>query len=496
MTTKKAIIKFDSSWARVEGVDNETLARIKTALTYTDTQLEYTNKYGSKYAYKDPVVCLLKGTNKFYTGLMARVVWVLKNCGYDYETVRELECVYPTQALLLPEWFYGHQVDMLKAALELKRGVCQAATGSGKSITMAWLAKHFPTQNIVVTVPEKSLLKQMKKTLEETLEEEIGEVYGEKKIFKRVTVGIINSLSKLATITPSLFKDIEVLICDECHRVGSNFYIDLCLACNNADYKIGFSATAWRRKGDDKVMEGLLGPRLIEIKEQDLVNKGILATPIYITVPYKSPRKTYPGITSSGTYNTKNGKPDRLVVYNSAIVYNTERNNYIVKVANNYIKACTDLGCLILVESIEHGQILSNLFNLIGESVPFISGTTSLKERRQTVERIQNGELKLVIASSVFNEGQDIPRLGCGIIAGGGSSDIKIVQQVGRFIRLYPNKTHGVIIDIADDEEFYLQHNFYTRKNKISSVYPKSLIVLSKEDSIREAANGFIKLQN
>jgi len=361
---------------------------------------------------------------------------------------------------------------------------------------MAWLAKHFPTENIVVTVPEKSLLKQMKKTLEETLEEEVGEVYGEKKVFKRVTVGIINSLSKLATEKPSLFKDIDVLICDECHRVGSNFYIDLCLACNNADYKIGFSATAWRRKGDDKVMEGLLGPRLIEVKEQDLVDKGILAKPIYVTVPFKSPRKSYPGVTSSGTYNTKNGKPDRLVVYNSAIVYNTERNNFIVKLAHNYIKAGGDLGCLVLVESIDHGQILSNLFSLKGETVPFISGSTPLKERRQTVELIQSGELKLVIASSVFNEGQDIPRLGCGIIAGGGSSDIKIVQQVGRFIRLYPNKTHGIIIDIADDEEFYLQHNFYTRKNKITSVYPKSLIALSKEDSIREAANGFIKLQS
>ena len=131
MTEKpKATITFDSSWARVEGVDSETLKRIKTALTYTDTQVEYTNKYGSRYSYKDPIVCLLKGNN-FYTGLMARVVWVLNNCGYEYETVREIEPVHPTLALFLPEWFYPHQVDMLKTALEFKRGVAQAATGSG-----------------------------------------------------------------------------------------------------------------------------------------------------------------------------------------------------------------------------------------------------------------------------------------------------------------------------------------------------------------------------
>lgn len=489
-------LKFNASYCTIEGLDRSsaTYQRLKTNLTYVDSKLDYQNKMSNYGKYTDPNVCLLDNKNRFYTGLLARVVWILDNCGEQYQLIKLIDNVKPSTTVELPEWLYEHQQTMITKCLEIKRGVIEAPTGSGKSVTMAWLIQHFPTEQIIITVPEKSLLKQLKDTLQQTFPlEDIGEVSGNKKEFKRVTVGIINSLSKIAQDNPDKFKTTDILICDEAHRVGANFYRQLCEACINTDYRIGFSATAWREGGDDKVLEGLLGPIMFKINEQDLIQKNILTRPVYIEVPFSSPSKKYSKYNNyTKTYNTKNNKPDRNEVYNACVIKNPARNNLIINLVIEYLKSSNPLPCLILIQNVEHGEILKELFNLRGlGDIPFVYGKTSVKERRQLVNELKSGQLKVAIASSVFNEGQDIPNLGLGIIAGGGGSESRIIQQVGRFIRKYGGKDKGIVIDIADDEEFYLKYNYQTRKQKIINTYPKALVRLTPDKLMEQASNGF-----
>jgi len=488
-------LEFDAAFCTIKDIDktSKTYDRLKTNLTYVDSKIDYNNKMSTYGTYKDPNVCLLDYKNKFYTGLLARVAWVLDNCGEEYKLIKLVDNVQPSLSITLPEWLYDHQKKIISKCLEVKRGIVQAPTGSGKSITMAWLIKHFPTEEIIITVPEKNLLKQLKNTLENIFDnEEIGEVSGNKKEFRRVTVGIINSLSKIAKDNPHRFKQTEVLICDEAHRVGANFYRDLCEACINTDYRIGFSATAWREGGDDKVMEGLLGPIMFKINEKDLIEQGILTRPVYIEVPFNSPNKTYSKYNNyTKVYNTKNGKPDRNEVYNHCVIKNPARNNLIINTVIAYLKSNNPLPCLVLIQNVEHGEVLQSLFKLRGLNVPFVYGKSSLKERRALVEELKSGKLRVAIASSVFNEGQDIPNLGLGIIAGGGGSESRIIQQIGRFIRKYPNKTKGVVIDIADSEQYYLKYNYQTRQQKIINTYPKSLIRLTADKLLEHANEGF-----
>jgi superfamily II DNA or RNA helicase len=491
-------LEFDANYCQIKGLspqNSEVKNRIITNLTYEDSSISYSNKMSNFY--RDPNICLLdKTTSKFYTGLLARVAWILDNCKEKYQVIKLIPTVQASLNVDYPSWLYPHQIEIIKRCLEVKRGVVESPTGSGKSLSIAWLLKHFPTSKILITVPEKSLLKQLKSTIAQTLEiddSEIGEVTASKKVFKRVTIGIINSLAKLAKESSNIFKDTEVLICDEAHRVGANFYRDLCLVCPNTDYRLGFSATAWRGAGDDKVMEGLLGPLTYKIKEQDLIDKGLLTRPVYIEVRYKSPLYTYSKYNSvRGNYNTKNGKPDRAEVYSKCIVRNPSRNNLIINMAEAYLNSGSQFPGLILVQNIEHGEILQDLFKLkLGLELPFVYGKSSLETRRSLVTGLLDGSVKLAIASSVFNEGQNIPNLGLGIIAGGGSSESRIIQQIGRFIRKYDSKDKGVIIDINDDEAYYLQYNFYTRKSKVVSTYPKAHVVLDDKKVIELSKSAF-----
>lgn len=361
-----------------------------------------------------------------------------------------------------------------------------------KSKAMSWIIQQFPKEEIIITVPEKNLLYQLHGTLEEILGEEVGIVYGNKKQFCRVTVGIINSLSTLAQHDPDRFKNVQVLLCDEAHRVGANFYKHLCLACINSDYRLGFTAKALRKTGDMLVMEGLLGPILLSIKEQELVDKKILANPIYIELPFNSGELTYRGYNHiRRSYNTPNGKPHRAEVVKANIVLNTRRNEIIIGIVMEYLKNNPKLPLLVLIHNIEHGEILQELLHLKGIDIPFVHGKCKIKERRGLISDLIEGNVKAAIASSIFNEGQDIPNLGVGILAGGGASEAKFIQQWGRLLRRHPGKTNGVLIDFHDNEPYYLETNFYQRYQVALNTYPKSIRKLNEKEVLIAASKHF-----
>lgn len=482
-------INYDSAYAEIINLPTELKPKLRSQLTYIDSQIEYKNKYTRRYI--NPEICLLNN-NKFYTGLLPRVDWLLRNNNYEVTYTKNINEVtpYPTE---LPQWLYDHQVEMIDAAIDYRRGILQSPTGSGKSIVMAYFIKHYPTANILITVPNRGLLKQTINTLQNVLEEEVGVVGDGKQQWGRVTVGIINTLSNLAAEDPLFFKQFDIYIADEVHRVGSNWYVPLCEAMTNNSYRIGLSATAWREKGDDKVLEGLIGPVILTIKEDYLIRENVLIQPYYYYIENKCPKYKYPGYNyKTGMYDLPNGVPNRNDVVNNCITNNKTRNNLIVDIVVDYLNSNPKLPILVLVEMIEHGELLTKLFKAKGLTVPFVYGKTSKKERESFIKDLKECKLKAGIASKILNEGVDIPSLGVGIIAGGGSNESKFIQQVGRFVRKHEDKSKAIIIDIHDDEEFYLNKNSSKRLKYFSRKYsttPKKVTV----DSLKELIDAHFK---
>lgn len=495
---KPVQIDFNAAWAKMYNVPDSIREKIKTQLTYIDASIEYNNKR-SRYTkvLEDPSRCLLID-DTFYTGLLTRVDWVLRNAKIERKYNKTIESITPIK-LELPDWLYAHQVEMIERALVCKRGIIQSPTGSGKTIAMAQLIRHFPVQTTLITVPNKDLLRQTSKVIEDIIGEKVGQIGDGKKTIKRVTVGIINSLSKISKSNPEVLRGFDVLICDEVHRVGANFYRDLCEVLLNTDYRIGFSATAWRERGDNKVLEGLIGPIALTIKEERLTRNNILVSPIYTQIPFDSPKLTYSHYQPLyNTYNTSNGKPERAEVYHSCIVHCDARNKMIVDLIDTYLKSDPELPALVLVELIEHGDILKEMFEEVGIELDFVHGKTKKAERIKLIEDLRDRKIKVAVASRIFNEGQDIPCLGLGIIAGGGSSTSRLIQQVGRFVRSYTSDTlvkkKAVIIDFNDTEEMYLSYNSRRRKRAVAERYKNCEVRLSYEqlkDHLREGLDSF-----
>jgi superfamily II DNA or RNA helicase len=76
-----------------------------------------------------------------------------------------------------------------------------------------------------------------------------------------------------------------------------------------------------------------------------------------------------------------------------------------------------------------------------------------------------------VIASSIYDEGVDIPKLRELFLACGGKSAIKIIQRVGRLLRPHPDKNYAIIHDFVDNDGKWLMRQSTERHKMLSNEF-------------------------
>ena len=137
------------------------------------------------------------------------------------------------------------------------------------------------------------------------------------------------------------------------------------------------------------------------------------------------------------------------------------RNNVILKFVNK-----TQKNTLILVDFIEHGIMLEQLLKdkTTDKQIYFIRGEVEIEEREKIKKIMEEFSNVVVVAiSKIFSTGINIKNLHYIVFAGGGKSKIKILQSIGRGLRLHKDKDKLIIVDIADNLMYGNQH-FLKRK--------------------------------
>ena len=214
----------------------------------------------------------------------------------------------------------------------------------------------------------------------------------------------------------------------------------------DAYFKFGFSGTAMTKdKIRNLTLIGLTGRVLSEVKAMDLVDEGILANPEIKFISYSSK-----DIVDAYTYGE---------VYEEGIVYNDSRNKQIL----DLVKKHNGQPMLILIQRIKHGDIVKNM--LIAESIDceFMSGKEDKDLRESVLARFKAGELKTLIGSTIYDLGVDLPTLSVLILAGGGKSDVAILQRIGRSLRKSEGKDTTMIYDFSDVSHSFLKKHTKSR---------------------------------
>lgn len=199
-----------------------------------------------------------------------------------------------------------------------------------------------------------------------------------------------------------------------CHHLPSATMNEVARKAKNAYYRIGVSATPWRDGGDDLLIEAVLSKRKTEntINASKLIELEYLVPCTIYFVPMKQviPGKTYHSI------------------YKKAIVENKERNEAVVKIAHKMYET-KNTTTLILIQQVKHGEKLQEmLFELIPEesftvkvehpktgkeqlvrvrNIEFLSGQDDAIRRRAVIQAAKEKKVKILIGSTIADEGLD-----------------------------------------------------------------------------------------
>lgn len=246
--------------------------------------------------------------------------------------------------------------------------------------------------------------------------------------------------------------DHNVLV-SNCHHISSDTVQLISNNCVNAFYRVAVSATPYRDDGTDILIEAASGKVQYRYTCTRAINDGYLAKPIIYIVNYKQKRlpkmitKTkIDKITGAAKEETK--KLTYKDAYDEVITNNRERNMLIEDlIRKQYAQGKT---VLCLVRYIEHGHNLLNLLKDLGKDVRYVNGELDSKLLMQTLDDLDKKKVRVVIGTSVFNEGVDVKHLDCVINATAGDSSVNAMQIVGRALRKVPGKEQVEIFDIAD----------------------------------------------
>lgn len=406
---------------------------------------------------------------KFRTGLLPIVLNFCKEKHEEYIIVDNRLFPEFNTPIKWEGTLRDYQIEAVDQFFKTKRGILSAATGSGKSlmITNIVARANLPSVILCGTI---DLAKQMKSHFEkETPSEKVGFVGDGTCDIRHITISTwqsaaksINKAGKVyfydnrvkekfnASDAPRIKKmlaDAQFIIIDESHCARANM-VQSILKYSNAPYILGTSATPTRDEGDDLLIRAELGDIFYNIDASYLIKKGWLVRP-HIDYYY---------VHNDPLQEDFSEQPNKEfhAIYRNYIVENEERNNIICTKAREMISEGRKV--LILVDYLDtHGKILEKMLKDI--SAEFLHARHSSKKRDSLITAFQEGKIDCMIATSLADEGLDLPILSGEILAGGKRGKTKVKQRIGRSLRPYDGKSDARIIDFLDDGKFVLNHS-------------------------------------
>lgn len=464
MSAKITILGSD---AKIEG--NFPRNVVTDVTSYHQQGYQFTQKY--KLGTWDGRIRLYKPySGTFPAGLVEDVVKALKdhNVKVIVDDTRHCPPIAPINKKIELhgvsfDYPYDYQLDCMEQMILKKRGIIYAATNSGKTLIYCLVTACLRLPTLII-VPGKDLLYQTQKKFISYLnsdEKTVG-IIGD-NIWSPgawITVATVSTLySRLdKSYCKSFLDKIQLLFSDECHMEGSDSYYTVARSCN-AFFKFGGSGTPLlRTDGANLKLMAATGPIIYEIRNKELIKRGISNKVeiqfLKITEPY-IPKKT--------PYKD---------VYREGIVENLYRNRLLCCKAAQLIEQGKSV--VLLVREIKHGHLLDERLWTFKQKqfIPhqFINGKESSEVREKAIQDFIKRDLKALIATSILDQGIDIPNIDVLILAGGLKSSIKTLQRIGRGLRKGGTSDTLIVIDTADFQHHYLlEHSLqraYDYKNE------------------------------
>lgn len=356
----------------------------------------------------------------------------------------------------------GAQIEAL-CALENARaegavkGLVQAATGVGKTYLAAFDSRRY--KRVLFVAHREEILKQAAVSFRNVRHsDEYGFFDGKMKCTdKPVIFASVATLGSRQYLNERYFSPdyFQYIVVDEFHHAVTDQYRQI-VDYFKPEFLLGLTATPERMDGRS-IYEICDYNVPYEISLKEAINKGML-------VPFH-----YYGIFDDTDYSSLHvvrGRYDEKEL-NRTYIGNAHRHELIYKYYCKYgSRRALGFCC-----SREHAEEMAREFSLRGIPAAAVYSGEQGKyalERSSSIQKLNEGTLRVVFSVDMFNEGVDIASLDMVMFLRPTESPVVFLQQLGRGLRTFRGKRYLTVLDFIGNYEkagrvrFYLTGQFAT----------------------------------
>lgn len=373
-----------------------------------------------------------------------------KECVYPYFLSKDIEKIDGIT-------YYTYQEESIASMLEKGRGIIKIPTGGGKGIIMAGYIKTILNEDsnlkILCMVPNISLVNQLNTEFVKcglNTTRWTGDL--EPDLDASVLICNNQILTSDKNRTEQIVKNFNVCLIDECHKIKKGTKINDIILSLNTNNIYGLTGTIPKSEIDEMNMIGKIGSVIyskasVEIREE---SKSIAPVEVkIIKLSHKSRPKRY---------KPKQGEkfePTGQYLNEIDFIYNSPwRNKFICDIANKL-----NGNSLILVDRLQHGEVLNEMLKSTKKRPKWINGEMDLEEREKIQEEMEiHNDIACVAMASIFSTGISIKNLKYVIFVCIGKSFTKVLQSIGRALRLHKDKDKSIIFDLSDNTKYSQDH--------------------------------------
>ena len=401
-----------------------------------------------------------------YVNLLEEILPVLINDGYDvvvddrrqyrtsfdFKEIKEdsfSHVVWPKNHPLAgqPIVLREHQVEVINNFLANPQCIQEVATGAGKTMITAALSYLVESYGrSIVIVPNKSLVTQTEEDYI-NLGLDVGVYFGGRKEYNKThTICTWQSLNNMfkktrdgeaAVPIGEFLEDVVCVMVDESHTAKADALMGM-LGGPFADVPIrwGLTGTVPKEKFEYYSLTCAIGPVIGQVTAAELQKKGILAN-CHVNVQQLQDTVAHNNYQAELKYLLSD--PARLDYLAGMIEDISETGN-----------------TLVLVDRVAAGK---ELVSRLGDKAVFVSGATKVQDRKDHYDDVATADRKIIVATyGVAAVGINIPRIFNMALIEPGKSFVRVIQSIGRGVRIAEDKDFVQIWDITSSCKFAKRH--------------------------------------
>ncbi len=361
----------------------------------------------------------------------------------------------PRAPIPMPTSIQREALDALKTARRdgKTRGLVVLATGLGKTYLSAFDFKAMRGERALFIAHREEILDQAKDTWQSVFPDKVIGTYQGTKRERDVDIvfASVQTLARASHLSRFTAQHFDYIVIDEFHHAAAATYRKI-LAHFAPRFLLGLTATPERTDG--KSLLELCGENLIY--RRNLVHgisQGLLVPFRYFAVkdsvdfepiPWRNGRFDPTELTAAVA--TEEHAEQALSEYERRAISDIGTSDSSVSTRRTLCFCC----------NVVHADFMADFLRRKGKrAVAVHSGPTSAP-RAGSLRALKSGELEILCAVDVFNEGLDVPDINTVLMLRPTESPVIFLQQLGRGLRKAAGKDALVVVDFIGNHRSFL----------------------------------------